>query len=508
MAYYVKWIGAQDFDGDRSTDLVLVDGLTGEVSVHTGAGGGDFSAPQVLEERTAILALRAADVNLDGDRDLMVLDSPGVDLRSFLLIRNLGGGVFRSDPPLSLPPETRDLDAFDMDADGDLDAVLCGAEAFLVLPNDRAEGFPRRWEIPVPGAGLEATVAGDLDGDGDGDLVGSAPGEVSLAEQVAPGSFTVRSLFSGTVAGKDLLTGDVDGDGDEDVLAGADTSLQVLKNDGQGDFTAGPPIDVGRTLASALAFDAEADGDLDLALSILIRRGSDCFLDGDCSTLLMVLLNDGGAAFTFAIEYRVPYAAESLASADLDADGDADLVATQSFSSTPSGLIPGAGVELLLNAGDGSFRSWGTLPIGNRPSSIAAADLDGDLYPDLALGTEAGVIVMPLRIIRPRAVDADRNGVVDDCEQTPFRRGDWNRDGALNLTDPIAFLEYLFRGGPGSPCAKAGDTDDGGRLDLADAVRILSHLFQGGPAPRAPFAACGLDPTPDSLSCAAFPPCR
>jgi hypothetical protein len=89
----------------------------------------------------------------------------------------------------------------------------------------------------------------------------------------------------------------------------------------------------------------------------------------------------------------------------------------------------------------------------------------------------------------------------------PFRRGDVNADGSLNIADAIALLDQLFLARPAGPCAKAGDANDDARLNLTDAVWILLHLHEGASLPE-PLAACGVDPTADDLGCESFAPCR
>ncbi len=81
-----------------------------------------------------------------------------------------------------------------------------------------------------------------------------------------------------------------------------------------------------------------------------------------------------------------------------------------------------------------------------------------------------------------------------------FVRGDFNSDGAADLTDAIEILKYKFLGAAAPACSKAADVDDSGDVDQTDAISLLIHLFRGGPAPAEP-RSCGADPTPDSLSC-------
>lgn len=88
-----------------------------------------------------------------------------------------------------------------------------------------------------------------------------------------------------------------------------------------------------------------------------------------------------------------------------------------------------------------------------------------------------------------------------------FRRGDALPDGLVGVSDAIAVLEHLFRGGRRPPCADAGDADDDGELTIADAVVLLFHLFAGaGPLPG-PSPDCGPDPTADRLAECSTPGC-
>ena len=81
-----------------------------------------------------------------------------------------------------------------------------------------------------------------------------------------------------------------------------------------------------------------------------------------------------------------------------------------------------------------------------------------------------------------------------------FIRGDSNGDGTVGIGDPLLTLAYLFTGGA-SNCLRAEDVNDDGFVDVSDPIYSLGFQFAGGPAPSAPFPNCGIDPTPDTLSC-------
>lgn len=91
--------------------------------------------------------------------------------------------------------------------------------------------------------------------------------------------------------------------------------------------------------------------------------------------------------------------------------------------------------------------------------------------------------------------------------ETTFRRGDDNGDGELDISDAIFLLVYLFAGGQEPGCQKSADADDSGTLDLTDAMYLLDFAFLLGPAPPSPFQDCGVDPTPDDLSCGSHELC-
>ena len=104
------------------------------------------------------------------------------------------------------------------------------------------------------------------------------------------------------------------------------------------------------------------------------------------------------------------------------------------------------------------------------------------------------------------AADADGNGIPDECEETPFSRGDANADGGTDIGDAVATLAYLFTGGT-IPCDNAADSNDDGTLNIADAIALLGYLFSGASAPPAPFPGCDIDPTMDTLDCDSFAAC-
>lgn len=84
-----------------------------------------------------------------------------------------------------------------------------------------------------------------------------------------------------------------------------------------------------------------------------------------------------------------------------------------------------------------------------------------------------------------------------------FKRGDSNRDGTVDIADPIHTLQYLFLDGSGT-CMDAMDVNDDGSVDISDPVFTLFNLFVSGESYKIPppnMGGRGIDLTADSLNC-------
>ena len=79
-----------------------------------------------------------------------------------------------------------------------------------------------------------------------------------------------------------------------------------------------------------------------------------------------------------------------------------------------------------------------------------------------------------------------------DCDSTSvFLRGDCNDDGAINISDGVCILNWLFVGTATPGCVAATNTNGDEAANISDATYLLNHLFSGGPDPVQPFPDCG-----------------
>jgi hypothetical protein len=223
-----------------------------------------------------------------------------------------------------------------------------------------------------------------------------------------------------------------------------------------------------------------------------------------------VLLGNGDGTFDAQEISPVAHAHSMLVAGDFDGDGRLDLAITPS----PDGG-PGA-VSVLLGNGDGTFQTEEHFLAGVQPTSIVAADLDGDGRLDLATtngkpgcgsggACGAGSDDVTVLLNLPPSTECPAR----------FHRGDPNTSGTTDISDGISIFGFLFLGNPATlSCKESADTNNDGTIDISDGINLLNWLFLGGtePAPPGPTEApCGLDPdpadSPGDLGCVEYPPC-
>jgi len=472
VSRFTRFVLATDLSGDGVPELVTTNTTDDTLTVLPGLGNLEFAAavPTVVGERPGPVV--AGDLNGDGDPDLVVVNLDSVELSVLL---NRGAGSLA--PPAHYPTEVRPTAAHtgDFDGDGVID-VLCGRSIgplFFPGVGDGTLASPRA--LPIPSRGL-ATV--DLDVDGDLDLIAAAADarSLNLFSNDGSGRFGVAGTFNSTLDSH--TTGDVDGDGDPDIIFGlaARDGVQVLLNGAVGIALEVEEIPV-EAPHDIVVRDFDGDGNPDLATP-----------DG-CTGKVSVFLNAGEGAFPGADVY--PFTTEghlfSISAADLDNDGDVDLV-------SPDRVLNRVGV--LLNRGDGKFELPAMQYETVGPAYVVAlGDLDGDGFSDVATSASSADAVT--------VYFNDGQGGLErriDLSAGVFcwsiTTGDLDGDGDLDLLTANAnSLDLSFfenRGGgqfaedvrvpaPASPhFLLTADLDKDGDLDAVSAGEDLVLYFNDG----------------------------
>ncbi|MFN0059891.1 MAG: hypothetical protein ACKVX7_15640 [Planctomycetota bacterium] len=150
-----------------------------------------------------------------------------------------------------------------------------------------------------------------------------------------------------------------------------------------------------------------------------------------------------------------------------------------------------------------------TLPPGiDYPLYVATFSSAVDALAEISICGELGTPPVPILVTTESGDEAAAVGAAQHLAFThfpamnaPFQRGDCNSDAAMQVSDAVFLLEWLFQSGANPECRVACDVNDDNGANISDVVFLLNYLFASGPTPPAPFPACGVDPTPGSLQC-------
>ncbi len=295
-----------------------------------------------------------------------------------------------------------------------------------------------------------------------------------------------------------IAVADADRNGTLDVAAGA---LSLRRGDGTGRLGGALPISTTGTLDGLVAGDFSGDGSIDYAA---IEQGA----PGDPDRALLFTAQFG-AAYVESEASEDVGEASSLAAGDIDRDGDLDLVVAR--------IDAGAEVTVLSNSAGGASFSGEDHSVDTGPAeSLALADLNGDDWPDVVVGSAEGEVSVLLNFLGSGLVERPASatggsGPVSDLAVADFD-GDGPRDLAATGGAGVTLLRGDGAGGltpfgpprptgaPGGAVSLAvGDVNADGRTDIAaggitgSRVAVLLGDGRGSlvPTPGSPFATGG-----------------
>ena len=429
-------VHATDVDGDGDTDVLGA--AANDSAIHwyenDGLTSPGFTKRALDAAAVAPSALFAADMDDDGDIDVLAaLDQGG----ALLWYENNG-----QTPPAFTErsidadfPGAYAISAADMDGDDDLDALGAsqGSNQLAWYANDgqSTPAFGPKRIVDAAFEGARTILAYDFDMDGDFDVLGAAAGQAGSGDEItwyesdgaSPPAFTTRVVDGTLGSPRAAVMGDVDKDGDLDVVGASDLGEVAWYEN--------------RTIHGGSAFKQYVvDGVFDGAKNVV---ASD--LDGDGDADLAAVGTEGNSVAWFESNGQSPPvftrrwidtnldSAFSVWTADLDRDGDEDVLAGAAYLSASGN--PG---EVVWYENDGAApptfvkRSVDAAARGAR--TVRTADLDGDGDQDVltALGPAGDFVWYESNGQSPPLFT---RRVVDDTAGFPFSvvAGDLDGDG-------------------------------------------------------------------------------
>jgi hypothetical protein len=163
--------------------------------------------------------------------------------------------------------------AIDLDGDGDADVLSASRhdDKIAWYKNQGGGQFGPQQIISKEANYPRSVHAADLDGDGDADVLSASRHDHKIAwyKNQGGGQFGPQQIISEADTGAyEVMTVDMDGDGDQDVLSVASGNISKIswfRNGGRGNFELGQVIDRGKTGSVAVhAADLDGDGDQDV----------------------------------------------------------------------------------------------------------------------------------------------------------------------------------------------------------------------------------------------------
>ncbi len=262
---YTHDVSAADLDGDGDVDIVGA-GRNSNALVWYEWIGPDNFIPHTAFSATGVIGCWAGDLDDDGDNDLAAATN------SYLVwLANDGSGTFTSYTLYSSASCGWRVNVADVDSDGDKDILFADwiASDLFWFANDGSENFTSHLvDGDLPGA--HEVWGLDLDGDGDCDLIGTdwSAGNIYWYRNNGAQSFT-RLLVGNTGSASgcwDAFPYDIDSDGDPDIAATNYGGYVVwFENAGAGSWTF-HSIDnaFGAAVHGVCAADFDRDGDGDV----------------------------------------------------------------------------------------------------------------------------------------------------------------------------------------------------------------------------------------------------
>ncbi|HRH70384.1 MAG TPA: VCBS repeat-containing protein, partial [Flavobacteriales bacterium] len=256
-------VAISDVDSDGFPDAVIGTRVESELKWARNDGSGNFSPGLTIRSGVDVLHVEAADLDGDGDQDVIVVSSDQPS--QVQVFKNIDGtGYF--DPVTvnaSVGGPVHRMQLRDMDGDGDRDLVLIqrSPQRLAWFANSGSGSFSSSAQVLFSGADYTAMAWGDVTGDANADVFVAAGNTISWRSCVNASCGTVQTLPVVQTAIVDLFLADADGDGDRDLFSANTGQVSLLLNTAGAFGTRAQIVPDGASDGSRTTLVLDADGD-------------------------------------------------------------------------------------------------------------------------------------------------------------------------------------------------------------------------------------------------------
>ncbi|MEE3228903.1 MAG: VCBS repeat-containing protein, partial [Chloroflexota bacterium] len=370
---------ATDIDGDGDIDVVGASYGDNDINWWENDGSESFTQHAIDTSFSNANSAYAIDVDNDGDIDVLGMARGDDDVTWW---ENDGSQSFTEHTIDGNFDHAYSIYATDIDNDGDVDVLGSARRDDDVTwwENDGSESFTKN-TIQGNFDGAETIYAADIDGDGDVDILGAANEDDDIAwwENTATFSFdptwSSSDIDTNADGATDVHVADMDGDGDLDIVSASevDDTIAWYENNGASDPS-----------WSAANIDTNADGARRVFVADMDNDGDMDILSASSNDNTIAWYRNDGASdpsWTAANIDTTALAARSVFAADMDNDGDMDVI---SASCNDDAI---AWYENLGDTDDDGTLDWTAADIDTNADcafGVFAADIDSDGDMDIA----------------------------------------------------------------------------------------------------------------------------
>ncbi|GIW39854.1 MAG: hypothetical protein KatS3mg076_0431 [Candidatus Binatia bacterium] len=363
------------------------------------------------------------------------------------------------DAPVAVAAEVEGGEGLDVDMDGHLDAVVVNGEELgsVVVLLGSGDGRFRVSEDGelATGALPVAALVGDLDGDGDPDIVAvnRNSNDITVFRNGGSGRFEEGVEYPCGSSPRAAVLADFDEDGVLDViLASRDqNAFTFVRGDGNAGFGAPRSFPAGIQPVGIAAGDFDGDGHLDVALA------------NNLSYDVTVAFGDGSGNFPRRRDFLSDAGTSAVLVGLFDGDDLLDLVAVNVV------VQEGSSFAVLRGEGGGRFAAPENLPLGAKPKALAVGELSNDARPDLVVASTDSDLLTVLSPLREGFVRREfRLGRPATSVLLRDLDGDAHPDVVLPAGESLLVAPGDGRGGFGSFRTFATGASLGGGVDAAD----------------------------------------